>query len=327
MVVMFLAGLLMIGSALDAFAAAPKKRRIAVFVPAGGVAYFQQKMYGYITESEKLGLEVKIFDAGSYANLNKHIAQIEDAITAKFDGLIVNAVSRDGVNPVIEKAISMGIPLVNEDVLASSPKIKCRTSEDSYNAGRMEAIYLAEALKGKGKIIHLLGPPGADIFMVRAKGTNEYLSKFPQIKTVAEHHMQHDVGLYTKIIDDFLQGHPDVNGIITNSGTSAASLGISNALQAARKKPGDIIVVNVDLDGETPRLIREGWVTATILCEPVELARASVRLVKDMMEGKPVPAHYYTKEMLVTKNTIDTVDQSGQWVPDDWYTKVRQYLK
>jgi ribose transport system substrate-binding protein len=327
MVAMFLAGLLMAGSALDAFAAAPKKRRIAVFVPAGGVAYFQQKMYGYITESEKLGLEIKIFDAGSYANLNKHIAQIEDAITAKFDGLIVNAVSRDGVNPVIEKAIKMGIPLVNEDVLASSPKIKCRTSEDSYNVGRMEAIFLAEALKGKGKIIHLLGPPGADIFMVRAKGTKEYLSKFPQIKTVAEHHMQHDVGLYTKIIDDFLQGHPDVNAIITNSGASPASLGIANALQAARKKPGDIIVVNVDLDGETPRLIKEGWVTATILCEPVELARASVRLVRDMMEGKSVPAHYYTKEMLVTKNTIDTVDQSGQSVPDDWYTKVRQYLK
>jgi len=319
-------GLLLMGVAPQKGFAAQKKK-IAVFVPAGGVAYFQQKMFGYITEADKLGVEVKIFDAGSYANLQRQIAQIEDAITSKFDGLIVNAVSRDGVNPAIEKAISMGIPLVNEDVLASSPKIKCRTSEDSYNVGRMEASFLAEKLKGKGKLIHLLGPPGADIFMIRMKGTKDYLSKFPQIKTVAEQNMQHDVAGYTKIMDDYLQSFPDMDGIITNSGASPASLGISNALMAAKKKPGDVVVVNVDLDGETPRLIKEGWVTASIMCEPVNLARASVRLVKDMIDGKPVPQHFYTKETLVTKDTIDIVDQSGQMVPSDWYEKVRQYLK
>lgn len=324
--ILFLAGFLILGFGTSKAFAQAKKKRVAVFVPAGGHTYFQQKMYGYITEAEKLGMEVKIFDAGSYANLAKQIGQIEDAITVKFDGLIVNAVSKDGVNPVIERAIKMGVPLVNEDVLASSPMIKCRTSEDSYNVGRMQAIYLVEMLKGRGKVLNLMGPPGADLFMIRAKAFKDYVAKYPQIKIVAEHQLQHDIGLYTKTMDDSLQAFPDMNGVVSYSGSPAA-LGVSNALMAAGKKPGEIIFVNVDLDGEQPRLIREGWLTGTVMCEPVNLARASIRLVKDMIDKKPVPAHFYTKEMLVTKDTIDVVDQSGQWVPDDWYTKVRQYLK
>jgi ABC-type sugar transport system substrate-binding protein len=230
------------------------------------------------------------------------------------------------VNNVIESAIQKGIALVNEDVLASSPMIKCKTSEDSYNVGRMEAIFLVETLKGKGKVVLLHGPPGADLFIERSEGTKDYLSKFPDIKIVAEHHLQHDVGLYTKIMDDSLQAFPDVSGVVAYSG-SVSALGIANALKAAGKKPGEVVVVNVDLDGELPDLVREGWITGTILCEPVGLARASMRLVKDMIDGKPVPAHFYTKEMLITKNVVDVVDRSGDWVPDDWYQTVRQYLK
>ena len=96
---------------------------------------------------------------------------------------------------------------------------------------------------------------------------------------------------------------------------------LSNAVRAAIESTdpsNTLIVVTADLERETARLIRGGWIQATVVSQPVEMARLAIRLAADASEGKGIAQTTYTQPSLVTEATIDAVDLSGQFVPEDW---------
>ena len=59
-------------------------------------------------------------------------------------------------------------------------------------------------------------------------------------------------------MQDFLQAHPDVKAVYAFNGPIA--IGAVQALRAAGKKPGDVMVLTTDMEAETQRLIKDGWI-------------------------------------------------------------------
>ncbi|MGR3570204.1 sugar ABC transporter substrate-binding protein [Brevirhabdus sp.] len=293
-----------------------QEKEIAVMLPAAGDPYFKMKSYGYIEEGKKRGYKVEIYDAGGYGNLQKQVSQIEDVIQRKVAGIVLVPASSDGTVPVVEKAIAAGVPVVNDGIATKTDKISGFVGEPSYVMTELLAAYAVDKLGGKGDVILLSGPSGLDLTRFRVDGFKDYIAKYPDMKVVAEKFTSTSSAEALTTMQDFLQSRPTVKVVYAFNGPIA--IGAVQALRAAGKKPGDVMILTTDMEPETRRLIEEGWIDATVVSQPVTMARLAVQRAIEASEGQSIPAETLTQASLISKTTLDAVDLSGQAVPDDW---------
>ena len=297
-------------------AAAADEKEIAVMLPAAGDPYFKMKSFGYVDEGKKLGYKVKIYDAGGYGNLQKQVSQIEDVITRKVSGIVLVPASSEGTVPVVEKAVAAGIPVINDGIATKSDKVTGFVGEPSYVMTELLAAYAVDKLGGKGDVAMLSGPSGLDLSLLRVNGFKDYIAKYPGMKVVAEKFTSTAAAEALTTMQDFLQAHPDVKVVYAFNGPIA--IGAVQALRAAGKQPGDVLVLTTDMEQETERLIEEGWIQATVVSQPVTMARLAVQRAIEAAEGKTIPKETLTQASMITKSTVGDVDLSGQAVPADW---------
>lgn len=298
------------GAAAPAFA---QQKEIAVMLPAAGDPYFKLKASGYIAEGKKLGYDVKIYDAGGYGNLQNQVTQIEDVIQRHVSAIVLVPASSDGTVPVVEKAIASGIPVINDGIATRSDKVTGFVGEPSYVMTELLASYAADHLHGKGDVAMLSGPSGLDLTKLRVSGFKDYLAKFPDMKVVAEKFTSTASSEALTTMQDFLQSHPDIKAVYAFNGPIA--IGAVQALRAAGKKAGDVMVLTTDMEPETERLIKDGWIQATIVSQPVTMAELAVQRAIEAAQGKKIPKVTLTQASLISKETVDDVDLSGQAVP------------
>ena len=289
---------------------AAQGKEIAVMLPAAGDPYFKLKACGYTEAGKAAGYDVKIYDAGGYGNLDKQVSQIQDVIQRKVSGIVLVPASSDGTVPVVEQAIAAGIPVVNDGIATHSDKVTGFVGEPSYVMTELLAAYVVDKLGGKGEVAMLSGPGGLDLTKLRVNGFKDYLAKYPQTKVVAEKFTSTSSADALNTMQDFLQAHPGVKAVYTFNGPVA--IGAVQALRAAGKKPGDVLVVTTDMEVETQRMITEGWIEATVVSQPVTMAKLAVEHVIAAAEKKPVAKSELTQASMITAPTVSDVDLSGQ---------------
>jgi ABC-type sugar transport system substrate-binding protein len=290
-----------------------EQKEIAVMLPAAGDPYFKLKSAGYVEAGRKLGYDVKIYDAGGYGNLQNQVTQIEDVIQRKVSGIVLVPASSDGTVPVVEKAVASGIPVINDGIATHTDKITGFVGEPSYVMTELLASYAADHLGGKGEVAMLSGPSGLDLTKLRVNGFKDYLAKYPGLKVVAEKFTSTASSEALSTMQDFLQAHPDINVVYAFNGPIA--IGAVQALRSAGKKPGEVMVLTTDMETETERLIKDGWIQATVVSQPVAMAELAVQRVVEAVEGKTIPKETLTQASLISKATLGAVDLSGQAVP------------
>ncbi len=293
---------------------AAQDKEVVVMLPAAGAPYFKLKTYGYLNEGKKLGYKVSIYDAGGFGNLQQQITQIEDAITRGVSAIVLVPASSDGTAHVVEKAAKAGIPVVNDGIATTSDKVSGFVGEPSYVMSQLLGAYAAEKLAANGKIAMLTGPGGLDLTDVRTAGFKDYISKFTNMHVVAEKATQVSSNVAMNTMQDFLQANPDISAVYTFTGSMA--VGVVQALRISGRNPGDVVVLTADLEPETKRMIEDGWIQATVISQPVEMARIAIRMAVDAAEGKQIAKETLTLPSVVTAATIASVDLSGQAVPE-----------
>lgn len=303
-------------AAMLAPAANAAEKEIAVMLPAAGDPYFKMKSFGYIDEGKKRGYNVTVYDAGGYGNLQKQVSQIEDVITRQVSGIVLVPSSSEGTAPVVEKAVAAGIPVVNDGIATKSDKVTGFVGEPSYVMTELLAAYVVDQLGGNGEVAMLSGPSGLDLTQFRVNGFKDYLSKYPGMKVVAEKFTSTSSAEALTTMQDFLQAQPGLKAVYAFNGPIA--VGVVQALRAAGKQPGDVMVLTTDMEVETERLIDEGWIQATVVSQPVTMARLAVQRAIEAAEGQTIPKETLTQASMITKSTLGNVDLTGQEVPADW---------
>ena len=129
---------------------AQKKWRIRVFIPHLKDDYWLGVNYGLIHEARRLGVSLSIFEAGGYDQLDVQRRQIESAIAENPDGLIIGAISLDGLNDLVKKASDKGIPVLDLINGISSPHIMARAAVSFWDKGYQAGQYLRRLQKTAG---------------------------------------------------------------------------------------------------------------------------------------------------------------------------------
>ena len=188
-------------------------------------------------------------------NPTKQIADIEDLLNQGVDLLIVSPTAEDALDAIVGRAMKQGVPVVLVDRNVKSPGNYVSYVPSSAAAcGRIEALWMAEKLGGKGSIVMLGGIPGVSVAETRIAAFKEVLANFPDIKVLDFQWTDWDQGKTKDIMSALIQKYGDqIDGVLTDTNVTGAA--VVEAYLAAGKTGKEIPLVTA---GDDPRLQRRG---------------------------------------------------------------------
>ena len=293
-----------------------KSYTIGVLEPNMAIPHFVAQAYGFVDEAEKLGMKVIMYDAGEHKNVATQVSQMEDVIANKVDVICIVPGTTVTAMAQIDQAIAAGIPVVNVNIMSENQKVLGRIRSDDYEQGRLQGEFIVKALKGKGNVVMMNGVSGNSAFINRAKGFQEYVAKYPDIKILSEQWTPNATDRGLKLMEDWSQTFPKIDAVY--SGADRLAIGAAQALRAQGKKPGDVVITTVDYNDDTERFVREGWISAAMAQSPVLMGRWGVRVALAALQKQPIPEKLFTPNFVMTKDNADTVDLTLIRQPKGW---------
>jgi ribose transport system substrate-binding protein len=223
---------------------------------------------------------------------------IEDLITKGIDGIAVSPIDPVNQTELLNQAAKY-TKLITHDSDAPDSNRLCYIGMDNYLAGRMCGELVKEAMPNGGKLAIFIGRLEQDNAKRRRQGVidailgrSEDPSRFDLPDAEIKEGNWHIVGTYTDQFDraqgksnaeDALSRHPDLGGMVGLFAYNPPL--ILEALKQADKL-GDVQVIGFDEADETLQGIIDGNVHGTVVQNPYEYGRQSVRVLAGLARGK-----------------------------------------
>jgi len=170
-------------------------------------------------------------------------------------------------------------------------------------------------------VVMLRGAPGTSWAEIRGNAFKKRVAeKYPNIKILGEQYSQSTPADGLKLMEDFLQTYPQIDGVYNGADTTA--VGAAQAIIAA-KKQGKIVMTATDFQPDTEKFVREGVITGSVLQQAVTMGRWGVRAAVNYLEKRPVPPQMFTAQVMATKENLGSLDLSGVRAPDGWKPPAR----
>lgn len=115
----------------------------------------------------------------------KQIEQIHQFVNDCIDLLIVAPNQVATVSPAIDEVFDKGIPVIVFDRKTNSQKYTAYIGADNFEMGRLMGEYIATQLRGKGRVLEIMGLKGSSPAIERHNGFEKAISNYPDITIVA----------------------------------------------------------------------------------------------------------------------------------------------
>lgn len=235
---------------------------------------------------KQVGYEMQTLNADNKTDVQQ--SQMNDVIALKPAAIILAAVDFNALKPSIEAAMAAGIPVVEFDrQITSTP------SAFTSVAGTVEIGYVAaEVVEGlltkkngavKGKVLQVLGDPGDPYTLDIQKGFEEKMAAYPDVKIISVPAMAWAADAAGTIVNDQLLANPDIDLIFNHA--AHLSVAAAASLEAAGKKPGDVLMLSSNGAPVGLDLIRKGWMQAEVE-QPLYAQAAAVAMFMDKIVNK-----------------------------------------
>ncbi len=291
-----------------------KKWRVRVYIPHLKDAYWLGVNYGLIDEARRLGITLSIYEAGGYDQLEVQRQQIEEGLKAKPDGLIIGAISLDGLNDLIKKAHDQGAPVLDLINGISSPLITARAAVSFWDMGHHAGIYLQRMQDKLGKPLKVAWFPGPDGAGWVAAGDAGFRNALAggTIEIVDTQYGDTGSAVQSKLIEATLSRHVNELDCIVGTAVTAEA-----AIKTLRKQglTDKIAILSYYYGPGVHRGIRRGDILAAPSDLTVIQARIAVDVMVRILEKKDYYQHVAPRVMVVDRDNIRKWDSSTTLAP------------
>jgi len=129
--------------------------------------------------------DVELRFAAAYDSDARQVQQIDSLVSTGIDLLIVAPNQVATISPAIDRAYDQGIPVIVFERKTNSQKYTAFISADNYEMGRAMGRYIATQLKGRGRVMEVMGLKGSSPAIERHNGFMDALKDYPQMEVVA----------------------------------------------------------------------------------------------------------------------------------------------
>ncbi len=275
---------------------ATSKRPQVAYVTNGVASFWVIAESGVRKGGQEFDADVEVLMPAEGISDQKRM--IEDVLIKGVDGIAISPIDPENQTDLINDATKRA-SVITHDSDAPDSKRLCYIGVDNYSAGLMCGKLARKALPEGGKVAIFIGRLEQDNSKRRRQGTIDGLlgrtpdpSRFdPPDQEIIEAGY-HIVGTYTDQFDraqgkanaeDVLSRHPDIAGMI-------GLFAYNPPLMLEALKQGDklnkVKVIAFDEADETLQGIVDGTVSGTIVQNPFEYGRQSVRILAGLARGK-----------------------------------------
>jgi ribose transport system substrate-binding protein len=212
------------------------------------------------------------------------ISGIETAIAKRYNGIVVVPIF-DGTAPIINEAVSAGIPVANIIAEGNTPSKKLFfIGQDAKAAGAQIGKFIAEKTGGEGKVGVITGYFGATQHNDRMNGAIDYLKQnCPKIQIIGPFENQDKAEVAYSLTQDMLTRHPDIKIIYVTAG---GPYGAAKAVED-QKLIGKVGVVGYDHTPENLEHLKTGAMIGLLDQAPFRQAfDGTVLLYNYLVTGK-----------------------------------------
>lgn len=291
---------------------ASKKWRICASYPHLKDSYWLSVNYGMVGEAKRLGVTLRVVEAGGYPNLERQIAQVRECTQNNTDILVLGTVSFEGLTPtVLEIAKRMPVVAVVNDI--ADPGITAKTGVSWISMGRAIGDYLADHHpKGSSpvKVAWFPGPMGSGWVPFVEQGFRGALERSSAELVVTKYG---DTGreIQLLLIEEALEERPDVDYIVG----SAVTADIAVRVLRARGLMDRIKVLADYFTHGVYRGLKRGRILAAPTDLPVVQGRLGIEQAVRVLEGKLTVRHAGPSIRLVDAETVDAIGTEGSLAP------------
>ena len=293
---------------------AQKKWRIRIFIPHLKDAYWLGVNYGLIDEARRLGVSLSIYEAGGYDQLAVQRRQIEETLKEKPDGLIIGAISLDGLNDLVKKAADQGIPVLDLINGISSPLISARSAVSYWDLGYKAGTYLRRLQEMNGKPMKVAwfpGPVGAGWVPDGDAGFHDAIAG-NAIKVLSTKHGDTGIAVQGKLVEATLSQYADDLDFV--AGTAVTAEAAVNILRR-RGLVNRTKILSYYYSPGVHRGIRRGNIVAAPTDFTVIQARIAVDVMIRILEKKEYFKHVAPRVQVIDSGNIRTWDSSTTLAP------------
>lgn len=247
--------------------------------------------------------DVTLIYSDAQQKQENQIKAIRSFIARKVDVILFTALVETGYGPVLQEAARAKIPviMIDRDVAVADRQYRLTImGSDFVKEGEKAANWLGDYLKKQGmagkpiNIVQLEGTTGSAPAIDRATGFANGMKAYPNWKITRSQTGNFTVDGGKQVMEAFLKADKSIQVVYAHN--DGMALGAIQAIKEAGLKPGkDIIIIGVDAVKGAFEAMVAGEMNASIECSPL-LGPQALQAVKDLMDGKKLPARIWTIE-------------------------------
>ncbi|WP_338835315.1 sugar ABC transporter substrate-binding protein [Neomoorella thermoacetica] len=282
------------------------KKKVVGVMMADISAQFQAHMADAMkAEAKKYENEIEFVFVDGKFDSNIQLAQAENFISQKVDAIIFIPGDKEGSKPIVDRIVQAGIPLIGVNTkVAEMEKLTTYVGSDTVKSGEILMQAIADMLGGKGNIVEIQGWYGHEPQIERHKGIQNVLSKYPNIKVLAE-----NTGKWTRaegmaVMENWLKSDlkDKINAVVAHNDEMA--IGALKAIEDAGMLD-KIIVGGIDAEPEALNLLKQGKLKVTVFQDAIGQGKAAIECAVKAVKGEKLEKEYMIPYELVKQQYAD----------------------
>lgn len=265
--------------------------------------FWQAVKSGAEKAAKDLNVDITFEGPESEAMVDKQIEMLQAALAKKPAALCIAALDSKAVIPYLEKARSMGIPVIGFDSGVDSDIPVTTVATDNIKAAGYAADKMAEFIKKVGEVALVVHDQVSRTGIDRRDGfVNRIKQRYPMIKIVDIQYGGGDHLKSTDLTKAIIQAHPNLKGIF--GANEGSAIGVINAVKEM-KKVGKIVVIGYDSGKQQMDAIRSGLMAGAITQNPVGMGYMAVEAAVKAIKGEKLPKFIDSGFYWYDKTNID----------------------
>jgi len=292
---------------------ASKPWQVCASIPHLKDDYWAAVNFAMIQEATRLGVRLDVFEAGGYEYLQTQKRQITECVQSGAQGVIVGAISADGLNDLIAACAARSIPVVDLINGVSSRAVAARVGADFYDMGLAAGDYLKRLTSGTDKPVHVAwfpGPKGAGWVSAGDEGFRQAVTG-THITIVDTKFGDTGIDEQTRLINATLDQHKHIDYIV---GTAVSAEAAVRVLRE-RRLPGRIKVIAYYFGSGVHRGIRRHAIEAAPTDQPALQTKLAVDVMIRILEKKDHPKQFSAPVLLVDGSSVTRFDLNSSLAP------------
>lgn len=254
-----------------------------------------------MTAAEKYDdITLDVFDG--QADDEKENAAIENAITSKYDAIIVQPNNGEAQRPYVEKIVDAGIIAITTNARIDGIEGASSVDADPYTQAAVNAQAALEQVPKNAKVVVLNGPSGNFHADERRKAWQaEFFDKRADVEIVGEQIANWNKDEAVQYMEDWIISNDKIDAIISMNDNMAAG---ALEVVAGKDEFKDILSYGVDGTAEAFLLIEAGTMTSTCLQSAIDLAELNLETVHKLLTGEEKQIDTDIDAPLINKDNV-----------------------